>query len=572
MTTSGTRSSRPKVELIRGEMADALLKDAQFQQAWAELEATCMWSTSCQSWGFADAWLSVYRNTHEALLVVQRDGAGLVGLLPLAIDRVSGQLVHVGAHQAEYQVWLAIESNATSFIELALDALAGSHPGRRLELQYLPPGSPVDWCKSGSPWGDRTILQEKKRPLLALGPNSPVEESLRKKSNKSRINRLKKIAPLTLVQLQTREQLAEVIDTIADYCDLRQGAINASLPFRDDPRKKEFCLQSLERPGITHASALMLGDMVVAANIGLKNRTSVSLGIVVHSPFLAEHSPGKLLILLLARELGRQGFTDFDLTPGGDMYKDRSADHYDTVHTLRVFFDQVDHLREAAKARVRTATIRVVESHSPVLASRLKTAARAGLRAILTSAIGGTLQQIYDRRNTHYYTVSAEEAQKIHPPSLFKTNCISDLLCYQPACKKDRSTTQFLFEASRNLEAGDRAYTLVENGVLLHCSWINQSPDGRSPDDGYVFDYPPGSCLVWDDYVHPEARGRGLTRLSLEQRLHDAAMLPGIDTILVSIDANDTDGVAAFGLDQMKYFGTVTEETRFGIKQLRFGQ
>jgi CelD/BcsL family acetyltransferase involved in cellulose biosynthesis len=574
MTVSDVRHGNAKVELIQGDAAAALLRDPEFRQAWSKLASTCMWSTSCQTWAFADAWLSVYQDTHEALLVIQRNGSELDGLLPLAIKRASGSIVHVGAHQAEYQVWLATEPNADSFIELALDALAVAYPGKRLELQYLPPGSPISWCRNGSRWAQKVLLQEKRRPLLALGPNSAVEESLRKKSNKSRINRLKKIAPLTLVQIKTREQLSAVIDTIADYCDLRQGAINSSFPFRDDPRKKEFCLRLLVRPGITHASALMLGDRVVAANIGLLNRTSVSLGIVVHSPFLAEHSPGKILILLLARELGQQGFSDFDLTPGGDMYKDRSADHSDTVYVLRVCFSRIDYLREAAKARVRAGAIHLLQGRSPVFVSGLKAIARTSLGGLLEDAIGKIIRASSKRNEPRYYTVPVEQVQQLPSSSAFRINSISDLLCYEPTGRSDRSKTQFLLDVLRNLEAGGKAYTLVENGVLLHCGWISRPQEGRSSNNDQAFDYPPASCLIWDDYTHPAGRPRDLAGLCLVQRLHDAAGLSGIETIVVKCDTPRADKGSASDPSELEFIrpSALQPQIRREQSHLNFGR
>src|SRR5690349_14376969 len=117
MTGSDTRFGGPRVEVVRGAEARALLRDPEFQRAWSTLAATCIWGTPCQTWAFADAWLSAYATRYDPLLIIQKDQAGLAGLLPLAIEKPSGSIVHVGAHQAEYQVWLATEENANRFIE-----------------------------------------------------------------------------------------------------------------------------------------------------------------------------------------------------------------------------------------------------------------------------------------------------------------------------------------------------------------------------------------------------------------------------------------------------------------------
>lgn len=545
MNALDTRFDRPRIEMVHGANAKALLRDPEFQRAWSALAAACIWGTSCQTWAFANAWLSAYAVRYEPLLVIQTDQAGLKGLLPLAIERSSGSIVHVGAHQAEYQVWLATEENADSFIQSALDVLAAAYPGRRLELQYLPPGSPIGWCEPSSYWGKKALLQEKKLPLLALGPDSAVEESLKKKSNKSRINRLKKIGPLTLVRIQTREQLSAVIDTIADYCDFRQGAINSTLPFRDDPFKKEFCLRLMEHPETTHASVLMSGDRVVAANIGLLNRTSVSLGIVVHSPFLAEHSPGKILILLLAQELGKQGFSNLDLTPGGDLYKDRSADHYDTVYVLRLFFDRGNYVVEAIKARLRSAATQRLRKANPAIVSQLRSVYQNGFRDLLARKVSTSLRAGLKQQKPRSCKIPVEQARQYSSYSAFRINCISDLLCYEPATRRDRSKAEFLLNAARNLEAGAQAYTLAEDGVLLHCGWISRLGTGSGEPMPVA-----STCVIWDEFTHPKGHAGNLLKICLEQRLHDAAMLDGIETIIVECGAGTN---LAAGLGKQNY-------------------
>ncbi|QRM27239.1 GNAT family N-acetyltransferase [Microvirga sp. VF16] len=538
MLDPGDARCKPKLELARTDTAWDLLRSIDFREAWSELARICPWSTACQSWEFADAWLSAYQGTYEPLLVIQYNEIGrLIGLLPLAVKRGRETIEHVGAHQAEYQVWLATEINASSFIELALDELSKAYPGRRLQLQYLPPGSPMDWCTPQSRWGSRSILQKKRRPLLTLGSGSPAEISLRKKSNKSRISRLKKNGRLSLVTLETKEQLEGVLSTIADYCDLRQGAINASLPFKNDPLKREFYLRLMEKSGVVHASALMVGGTLAAANIGLINRASVDLGVVVHSPFLAEHSPGKILILMLAQELGRQGFRTLDLTPGGEMYKDRSADQYDQVYVLSIYFDRLKHARDALLSSIRIVAKELLGKRSQSVATIISHVRRLGLRHILINTVRSSLRSILGTNHTIYYAVSREEANRAQSQSIFRVNCISDLLCYEPASHAECSKSEFLMSASQRLQEGDCSYTLVENNILLHCSWISPHNSCRIEIRNPSSDSLSSSCLIWDDYTHPQASERNLSRLSLEQRLHDAVALTTAQNIIVQIGA-----------------------------------
>ena len=171
------------VQLAQGAVAEALLSNLNFQKAWATLKSVCPWATGCQSWEFAAAWFSVYSDLYSALFAFEYDKDDhLIGLLPLAVEVASGSIVHVGAHQAEYQVWLATEANANNFIERALELLALEYPKRGLQLRYLPPDTPLSWRRSGRRWSQWSILEEQRRPLLAVGKDSSIAKSLKKKA------------------------------------------------------------------------------------------------------------------------------------------------------------------------------------------------------------------------------------------------------------------------------------------------------------------------------------------------------------------------------------------------------
>jgi len=325
-----------------GSAAFNLLSQADFCRSWDELHQACPWATAFQSRAFAQNWYAVYAPIYEPWIVCGHDGRGrLAGLFLLALRRSPRELVHAGAHQAEYHVWIATPDHADNFAEQALDHLAEMLPSASLRLLFLPGGAPLAWVDAGRRWARRSSLRYFKRPLMRVGEGSQVEKSLRKKSNKSRLNRLEHIAPLRLEVLRTRREMELCFDQIIDYCDLRQGAVNGNLPFRQDPLKKEFYLRLMEAPGLMHTSVLRLGNDMIAAHIGARDRTTVHLGLIAHSPFYANHSPGKLLLLLLGRQLGQEGFRDLDLTPGG-AYKDRFADHSDEVFVLDIFFRMRD--------------------------------------------------------------------------------------------------------------------------------------------------------------------------------------------------------------------------------------
>ena len=231
----------PGVQIARGKAAEQLLNDPAFQKDWMDLATGCGWATGCQTWEFADAWYNAYEGLYQALLLFQRDSKGrLIGLLPLAIEMTSNALVYVGAHQAQYQVWIAFDKFSDDFIEQALDLLRAHYPRQQLRLKYLPAGVPMGWRGPRRCWRRYSMLQMRSRPFLALGGDSSINKSLKKSGNRSKINRLKRIGALSFSYISTRAEFEGIIDTVADFYDLRQGAISPSTPFRDDPRKESL--------------------------------------------------------------------------------------------------------------------------------------------------------------------------------------------------------------------------------------------------------------------------------------------------------------------------------------------
>jgi hypothetical protein len=164
-----------KIDVIEGAAAAGLLREQSFQSQWAELASNCPWGTPFQGSGFVAAWYRTYASRFQPLLVTGREDAGLVGLLPLAIDRASGRVSAAGTWHAEYQTWLATPERGEEFGWQALDAVRRRR--RRigsLRLGYLPPGTPLGWMDS--PEAQRVCrVEAHPRPLLRFGDGQAIE-------------------------------------------------------------------------------------------------------------------------------------------------------------------------------------------------------------------------------------------------------------------------------------------------------------------------------------------------------------------------------------------------------------
>ena len=549
-------SERQQIRFCRDSEAAGLLEDPAFGLAWDELAAACPWATAAQSRLYAGVWYGVYSQVFELMLVYRRAETGaLSGLLALARHRQDGRLTLVGDLQGEYKTWLARPDDGDGFIEDAMDELARQLPGGRLCFQYLPAGAPLGWLSPGRRWASRTRLVRCDRPLMWLGEGSTVAESLAKKGNKSRLARLARIGPLELEVFASRQALEPCCDELISYYDLRQEAVNQCAPFREDPLKREFYLRLQDHPDLLHGSVLRAGAHIIAAHFGLRNRDSVQFGIVIHSPFLASHSPGKWITLKLGQQLAAEGYAYLDLTPGGDQYKTRFASHTTQVHVLTVFF----HAAQARRAALRSAAVRLVKKALPRLGV---TSQRA--RALAAACTGGRLWRrasrwLWDSHDVLYFALARPAAPVAAPDPPLHRDAIADMLLYEPSGAAASSRAEFLSTTLSRLEGGAHVYSATAGRTLLHHAWLDR-----------INGDPPNSLLLWDDCTHPATPPGPLYQAALSQRLSDAAVMEDIEWVFLAAPSGDRITLRHIAAAGFESCGRLVRQTRFGRRRQRW--
>jgi CelD/BcsL family acetyltransferase involved in cellulose biosynthesis/RimJ/RimL family protein N-acetyltransferase len=528
--------------------AQEALRDPSFQLSWQRLYERCPWGTLLQSADFCLPWYELYGDLYTPLLVTANDGEGeLVGLFTLAIGKADGQLVVAGAQMAEYQVWISEPELGNRFIEAALDALRQRYPDKTLRLLFLPSKAPLEWMTPGRSWAKACHLRTISHPLMAIGDGARFRDSLRKKSNKSRLNRLRQAGEVRLQRLTTAEELDEVLDEIYTLTHFRLAAFHrVDVPRQPDPRQRALYLRLMEAPRLVHATLLRAGKEIVAAHIGVYNREQVLLGILAYSPLAGKHSPGKLHILLLGEELAKEGITTFDLTPGGE-YKDNFATHFDTAYVLNIFFNRKRHLRYKTTRMVVDSGKRLM-GRAGLSPERVKTIihrgrhklARTKLSRLPLKAAQTLKKRLWHTGEMRIYAMDAVEVAQLPNPCVMKRDCLEDLLAYAPTEAWQPSKDEFLRHAAEGLENGAHIYTYAEGGRLLHYGWlIERQTESVLSEVGQTNYLPSGAAVLADYYTHPLARGRGLYQKSLSQMLHDATAIAGTRSIYIGVMADN---------------------------------
>jgi len=541
-----------------------LMASPQFQTQWRDLVAKCPWATALQSPEFACTWYECYGELYRPLILLRyAPGGQLDGLLALAVERATGKLTVAGSHQAEYQVWLALPGEQI-FVVDSLEKLR-QLGFSSLSFTYLPPGTPVDWLQSD--WVSRSTLRSVQRPLLTVDNIDAVRESLAKKKNRRRLEKLQENGALSFLELRTPQELDEYYDDIVDFYDFRMGAVNGTCPFREDPRKRGF-YRALMAQNLLHVTVMKIGDSLVASHIGVRNKNEVVLGIVGHSPFEAAHSPGKLHILQLGLLLHEEGFTNLDLTPGGDPYKEDRATRYDDAHELTVFLD-----KKALAAHRRSLRLQAFEK-KVAGTLRLNKQGLSRLRSFLRNPIrwlgwllSSVRRWVWSSEETRFYRAQANAGSTAESEA--HRDCLRDLLCYEPGGPRCRSKQEFLSESLTAIEAGVRFYSQARNGTLVSRAWVATSTS-KAP-LGEVLgshEYPTKSSVVYDFYEKP-SNSRHTKDSALLQQIVKDATADGAEAVYIAIPADDLAARKAAEGAGFKYQDSVVRNVRFGVGKTR---
>ncbi len=529
-----------KVEMHRGEHALELMRSAGFREQMHELHTRCPWSTVFQSLPFLDVWFRHYGASCEPLIVAGFDGQrNLVGVVPLAVEKKSGKLVVAGRQQAEYQVWLALPELRADFIEAALKSLQKVFPRGRLQFAFLRPDAPLESFRPGGAWNGSCEIQVFPRPLMALRDGNKLQESLKKKSNKSRLSRLEKLGTLRLERIERIEELEAEFDEIFAFSDFRKGAIYGKLPSRDDPSKKPFHVALFKIPQFLHVSVLRLNGKIISAHIGAIDRDQVMLGIIAHSPFLAEHSPGKLHLLFLGIRLAEEGFREFDLTPGG-TYKDRFATHHDECYALTIFFNRADFLLHKAERQISGITKNVLRRLSLQPERTQGILERIRRNAVPSRILVGIRSALFETREMKLYRAETGDFPHLENPGTMRRDSLNDLMAFQAAGDAPPSIHEFLGGALMRLEAGHHAYTRVVDNVLVCSGWLAERLKTLEFDEvGQEWHVPEGGAALYGLSAHSEHRRTGFPQDALLQMLQDALTSEDATQAFIAVPAED---------------------------------
>lgn len=513
--------SSTHLELLRDDVAREHLHNHDFLHRWQTLYDNCPDATASQEPEFACAWYNEYQARWQPIIITAHNADNaLVGLLLLAYDPATKTLSHAGGEQAEYQTWLALPHEELEFLTAAWDALTQNFDFSTLRFRFLPTAR-LGEVLTTVPNMAHVAVRQRNRPLIHLNADE-IKASFAKKRNKSRFNRLKKLGTLEFRRITDPAELESVFDELIAFYDLRQGAVNHSTPFKQDANKRPFHSKLFAAaPNKVFLTVTYLNEQPIAGLWGTISGKTVSNAMIMHSPFLAEHSLGKLHIMQLSNLLIAEGMEFLDLTPGSDPWKERFANAHDVVAEAIIYKtawakikgEMLYALLQWVKQRANQAGITTAEIQ----------ASWAMLRATSPATMVGKIRAWFNsRREFRLYRLPSSAAEHFCTHTSVHCNTLTDILAFE-ASTSGQTYSEFLSDALLRLEFGERIYTVYRDNRLTHYGWMgNPHPKSLMSKLQQSLVFLPNSLMLYDLYAHPDAKHEDDYRLSIQHMVHDA--------------------------------------------------
>ncbi len=489
------------MRLLIGKQVIELFSQPRYKKDWNVLYDSCSWATAFQSWSFVYTWYTLFQDQYMPVVVVSTDQTGsLSGILPMAISvdefEQGGKVKIFGAgeYEAEYQAWISSETNSEAFIESALSILIKKFPGADIVFRFIPNADLLNWLERNPDWKRKAVIQSFERPLMRTdSPNIGKVLSIQRQF-KTKYNRLKKLGALSFERITEMERFSVVLEELMVQFDFRQGAMFNKNQFRENFIRKDFLLE-LFRQKILHVTVLLVNEEIIASLVAVSDKGWVHLqGLNSHSPFYSRYSPGILHFYLLGKSLVEEDDTEvFDLTPGGDHYKERWATDHDTVYTLTLASGRGYRIKRNLKKMIYGWLIKAGQRPMTVellLEKKMYLLKKKGLKSLLKPKKEPEI--VY--QGTHLPQDVPFGVMTV------SKNSLSDLLDYEDG-SGDLTRWEFMENAMTCIGEGKNVYTFSDGKKLLACVWETRNLPKTG--GGNLFpSLPENSHVLFNIYCH----------------------------------------------------------------------
>lgn len=449
--------------------------------AWKTLVQIDPLASLFQSAGWCIPWYRSYHDEFDPLVVLVTAGDALVGLVPLAVRRVSNEVGFASGTMADYRDIVA----APGFRAAVVNALLATYRRGRfrnpLQIGWIDPGSdtPSLVAEACRQQGVRFVSWQ--QPCYRW---LPVDgENLNKKFSRLRthLNHFKRLGDVSFDVVTGAHSWAAFRDPFFEQHSLRQLQADRQITF-DDSRKRRFYDRLFDSSLVdTHVTALRLDGELLSGHVGFVWRDVLMLGAPSISIEHEARSPALILLSWIMQNAASLGLKGFDLTIGDTEFKRRLGNHCVRVTAIEVFGSRTSYYARAArreataiakglaaaalgndawKVHVRPAVERLAAGVSVAREAGVATAVREALTPPQARP-SQPARELTSEDVTRMQAGSSDDAWQVHE------NRVTDLLLSHGAgTQTSRAIRACARSYARERSAGATLHTLCASGRL----------------------------------------------------------------------------------------------------------
>ena len=510
--------------------------------AWEQLLASDPVGTLFQGPVWCLEWYRAYHERYQPCVLAVTYDDTLVGLVPLAVERATGELVFASGIMSDYRDVLALPQHKQTVIASLLRLYCAGGFSQPLRLgPTLPESNTAALVFAAGSEVPGAYAIPRSHPGWRWWPGGDTQsEFLKKKTIRQAIKHYERQGPVRLERIDTVEAWHEFRHEFFDQHSLRQLYAGRRPSFNSGMKQSFYDSLMLNSPGAVHVVALRVADRIIAAHYGPVHDKVLYWGAPAFDIREAQRSPGLVLLALIIQDAERLGLRGIDLTIGVEEYKRRFSSSSVTLPTVEIHCGRRRYYAQELRDRVVSGAKLLVaktkrpdaweqaKEHLDRVGERAQRLRELGIKESCIRVARRAVAAVGERARWLTLTATPATLQPVEPvlaageDCSFHTDELRDLLKWDgPSAETARALVVVVRRAPVDLRKGRTLHTLLVDGHLACWGW-SYWPQGPERIDvtQTEIEYAPNSVSLYDFHTVPEFRGRRLYQALLTHILH----------------------------------------------------
>lgn len=514
-----------------------------------------------QSPGWCLPWYRAYRDAYTPHLIIVRSHDSVVGLVPMAVNRATGELVFASDTMADYRDIVARPGYREAVVEQLVHAYLDGRFRNPLQVGWSDPDSdtPALVANVCARLGLHSTVR--RQPCWRWFPPPPTKPSAQKF-----LNWYKRNGNVSFDVIDTEEAWVRFREEYYRQHSLRQIQAGRQRAF-DDERKAELYEGLFHAPDLQcHVTAFSLDGRMLAGHFGYVWRGVLLLGPPSIRLEDEQRSPAVILLSWIIQNAEQLGLSGFDLTIGDSDFKKRLGNQCVELTMIEVHGSGARYYAQAARDGIvnlaKDAVERIagdgawkttVKPAAAWLSYKRARFAEMGPMEAVRTAFNEARATVYESRVGLVYSMTPAQlmpsAPRLRPGETFEIhdNAVEDLLLWNGDSLNTASLLTHCARTYSRARASSRAFhTIVVGGRLAGWgySYVPSGPAQLTETPGASLEFEPGAVSLYDFHVLPEFRGRRLYQALLTDILQKR-FAEGASTAYITVLASNAPSRAA---------------------------